>query len=486
MTRQLNPALAIVFAIGLYLLVTSAFFPINSLSVFDAKRIIQLGLFAAVLGFSVAWAPLRNATISQLSRLSLTGWVSIALFFLIGLVSSLRLTHPSYALVDVSMFFIMAILVAVVAGSRELAGKTFDRIAVLALVFVGLAVSVQEFTGFLVGWVQGTEFSYNQALIHFAHPRFYNQFQTWSIPIIAALPLIFPGKRYIKIGCIVLLGLQWFLVIAYAARGTTVSLLISMVFVAIWLGKQRNFWLKYQIAGVLTAIILYFGILSLNGHFASTSPKGEFYAHSVGRPMMHTSGRSMLWRLSIEDGLKHPILGTGPTRYACNSDIVLPAHPHSILFRIMGEWGLLAFAGLLIFVITIGFRFLKGLKLNNNTDKTESPLKSILAISLISGAIHACLSGLLIMPASQVTMILVLGWALSSLISPDKPQATSALATLTLLISFLIACTTLIFATTEIFKLPERTNYSSSYGPAVPKFWQDGRVCLYSYGEANQ
>ncbi len=37
----------------------------------------------------------------------------------------------------------------------------------------------------------------------------------------------------------------------------------------------------------------------------------------------------------------------------------------------------------------------------------------MLAISLMAGVIHACVSGLLIMPASQVAMILIAGWVLS-------------------------------------------------------------------------
>ncbi len=165
------------------------------------------------------------------------------------------------------------------------------------LALMGLAVVIQELMGFIANWMLGSEFSYTQALVHFAHPRFYNQLQTWSIPVLAALPLLFPGKRWIKLGCIVLLGLQWFLVIAYAARGTAVSLLIAMVFIAFWCPRQRKIWLKYQFAGILAGVIIYFGILQLNGLLIPQSESGEFYAHSAGRPMLHTTGRSCLWRL---------------------------------------------------------------------------------------------------------------------------------------------------------------------------------------------
>ncbi|MGB7453395.1 MAG: hypothetical protein WBM36_14810, partial [Lysobacterales bacterium] len=111
-------SLAVVVSLGLYLFITSAFFPLDFLSVFDAKRVLQLALFAAIMIFAISWAPLRTATISQLGRLSTFSRYALALFFFIGIVSSLRLDHPAYALIDVSMMFVMMILIAVTAASR--------------------------------------------------------------------------------------------------------------------------------------------------------------------------------------------------------------------------------------------------------------------------------------------------------------------------------------------------------------------------------
>jgi len=487
--KQLTrPALAVVISYGLYLLATSAFYPLDFLSVFDTKRLLQLILFAAVMVFTLSWTPLRAITIAQLRRLSPLSRASLAVFFLLGIASSLRLSHPAYALVDVSMLLVMVILIAVTAGSRELAGRHFDQWAVLLLAAVGFAVAIQEFMGFVVGWVLGSEFNYNQALVHFAHPRFYNQLQTWSIPVIAALPWIFPGKRWVRFGCIALLGLQWFLVMATAARGTVVSLLAAMAFIALWLPELRRFWMKYQLAGLLAGIVLYAGILLLNSWLIPPSQAGEFFARSVGRPLVNTSGRSTLWRLSVEDAIKHPLLGAGPTRYACDSDsnIILPAHPHSFPLRILGEWGIIALLLVLVVAITIALGFLKNLKYPGKTGQTDPPLQAILATSLIAGAIHSGLSGLLIMPASQVAMILTGGWTLS-LVGKSPQQTHRSVAANYLLVGvMLLAFAQLGFAIREIPRLPVRTNYSESYGPMMPRFWQDGRVCEYTYTEATR
>ena len=368
--KTTNLSLLVVVLIGLYLFATSAFFPLEFLSTFDAKRLLQLLLFVVLTIFAASWAPLRQSTIAQLERLSLFNGIILSVFFIIGIASSLRLDHPGYALVDVSMIFVMVILIAITAASREIAGVLFDRWAIVLLAAMGCAVAIQEFMGFIVGWVAGFEFNYNMAFIHFAHPRFYNQLQTWSIPVLAALPLLFPGKRWIKFTCITLLGLQWFLVIAVAARGTVISLFAAMVFVALWLPEQRRFWLKYQLMGLFTGIVIYSAVLLMNSILIPQSQSGNFYTHSAGRSMLHTSGRSTLWRLAVDDAINNPLLGAGPIRYACDSEKIIPAHPHSFPIRILGEWGLVALLLIFIIAVRIGIGFLKQLKNSQKVGQT--------------------------------------------------------------------------------------------------------------------
>lgn len=483
--------MAVVISLGAFLVATSAFYPLDSLSVFDAKRVLQLVLFVSVLIFACSWAPLRNATVTQLTRLSKSTVLILGLFFLIGILSSLRLDHPGYALIDVSMLFVMMLLIFVTAGSRELTGKIFDKIAVLSLIVLGFAVAFQELTGFISGWVLGIEFNYDLALVHFAHPRFYNQLQTWSMPLIAALPLFFPGKPGIKWMCITLLGLQWFLVISLSARGTFVSLLIAMTFIAFWLPRERKFWMKYQFMGILAGIFIYSGALFLNSFFIPQAQTGEFYAHSMGRSIAHTSGRSVLWRLSVEDAIDSPWLGAGPTQYACDGPGWLPAHPHSFPFRIVGEWGFIA-VGLLFYLATaIGIKFLIAFKRQNkgcHGDSTKNhlydcPLRALLATSVIAGSIHACLSGLLIMPASQVAMVMMIGWALGMTHNSGQIRTRSVVAGFLLVFGLLLNSAQLVFALKEIPQLPTRTGHTEGAGPLFPRFWWTGKTCDYLFAD---
>jgi O-antigen ligase len=491
-TAKSSPhALAIVVAIGLYLFSTSTLYPLDFLSVFDAKRILQLLLFFLVIVVALTCKPVREASVNQLAGIPKSITYLCALFFLIGILSSLRLDHPAYALLDVSMLFVILLLSLVTAASRDVAGLRFDKIAVTIIAFMGLAVSVQEFMGFLMGWVTGTEFSYELVLVHFANPRFYNHLQTLFIPLLVLLPYLYPQKRWIKQICLVMIGLQWFLIFSTGARGSFISLLAAMSFIALWLPAAIRHWLRPQLAGLLIGVLIY-GLVALVNDALISKP-GNFFEHSVGRSMMHTSGRTLLWQLSLDDVKDHPFLGSGPARFACdieNPPIPLPAHPHSFPIRIMGEWGGVAFLILMGLGLFIGIKYLVNLKLyfagttiETTPDKIyESVLLPTLAICIAAGVIHATVSGLLIMPASQTAIVLISGWALSA-------NRREYLKPHSRWLPGLILCSGLIIVTVQIWfagnELETRRQLSLGNDEIshrlTPRFWWTGKTCSNEY-----
>jgi len=479
--------IAIIGSLSLYLFITSTFFPLEYWNVFDTKRIIQVVLFAALAIFAGVHPRLRSSTTLQICRLSKPNRYALALLFIIGIASSMRLPHPGYSLVDVSMLFVMLFLIAVTAAGRDHSKRIFDQWAVLILAAMGFAVFFQQLMGIIAGWAIGNEFSYNQALIHFGHPRFYNQLQTWTIPVIAALPWVFPKRRWIRPLCVALLGLQWFLVFMTAARGSFVGLITAMTLIALWLPAQRRYWLKSQVLGIFTGVLIYLSLFYLN-EIIITKP-GGFYAHSIGRPMATTSGRRMLWRLSYEDAIKNPLLGAGPGRFACGSEMRLPAHPHGFLFGVLGEWGFIALILILGFTISIAMRLLKTLRQTQNQSQTDPPISAMLAISLIAGGIHACLSGLLIMPASQVAMVLIAGWTLSlcagtgststNAANPNAGTRTPYAGAIAIFAGIFLAVSQAVFTLDEATRINDRERVMESRDKMLPRYWQHGKICKF-------
>ena len=139
----------------------------------------------------------------------------------------------------------------------------------------------------------------------------------------------------------------------------------------------------------------------------------------------------------------------------------------------------------LLLAITIGIGFLKNIKWQNGASLTDPPLKTMLATCLIAGIIHACLSGVMIMPASQVAMVLIGGWSLALSENTLKLQQRAVAKFFGLFFTALLAASQFLFAISEIPYLPERTNYSANYVQMVPRFWQDGRVCEYNYNHSS-
>lgn len=464
--------------IGAFLIVTSSFYPFSFLSPLDAKRISQLLLFVICLSFALFYRPLRQQTAAQLGRIPTTNQVALVLLFVIGIASSLRLHNPGYALADVSILFVMLVMVAVIAASRDISKVFFDKCLVILLSIMGFAVFVQEFMGYIVGWVSGAEFSFNHALVHFGHPRFYNHLQTFSIPIIAALPLFFPTRKSIKSISIALLGLQWFIVISTGARGTTASLLIAMVFIGLWLPLERKYWLRSQIIGVVVGIAIYFGIIMLNSTFIPDTKSGAFLSYSAERTMLHTSGRTKFWIASINDAINNPLLGSGPSSFGCIHPH-FPAHPHSFPFRILGEWGVIAAFLLLILAFSTGLKYIRNLKLDTSANSSDTPMKAILAISLIAGIVHSCLSGVMTMPAGQTAMILMGGWALSLTgddhIQARKPGIFTSIIALGLVLSLALC----FFAVKTLSKSLNKADTDIQQGVMKPRFWQEDLACIH-------
>ena len=188
--------------LGAFLLLSSGFDLIPQLGVFNAKRILALTVLLTILLTALLSPTVRQSLAGQLGRIPRWAGLFLALAAGLGIISALRFPQPGYGLADVTMLAVLVISMLVVAACRAAVGRRFDRLAISLIALLGIVVALQEFTGLLAGWSMGTEFSYQQMLIRFAHPRFYNQIQSWTIPALAALPFILGGGPRLKIAAV--------------------------------------------------------------------------------------------------------------------------------------------------------------------------------------------------------------------------------------------------------------------------------------------
>jgi len=457
---------------------------------------------------TLAVPSLRFGFASQLSRVSKFPGLLIALLFVIGITSSVVNSESYrglvYSLVDVGVLGLLFVMALAVAACREKAGLDFDRIVISLIALLGLAVGLQEVAGFWAARSVGSSYNFDLALIYFSFPRMYNHLQTWTIPIVAALPFVFRANRLAILVCVITLGLHWYVLLATGARGSIVSLLAAFTTACLLSPVARKVIIKWHTPGLALGILLYAGFFTITemdtdrlSHDPGPAVASEqwainglpddiatmdqakpnsFFEKSVGRPMLHTTGRSRLWKQSIAYAKENPMLGIGPMNFTCKGPVGRLGSPHNLGFQILSEWGIPAAIVLAVLGISLLWYLFKSLKHNGSEESTVNVMRVMIFTAVLAALVHLSVSSLLIAPASQIAAALVAGWLLG--ISPRGRQQTESRFTLSVLLSAtLFSMMLLPFAYHEMAKMPFYTDRLPTIEQGRPRLWQLGKAC---------
>lgn len=472
--------LAVLFLIGAFLVGTTGFDLLPDLGVFNGKRILGVIVLLLIPLVVLVNRPLRAAFGQQQQIVPL--WVSIFLLlvFTIGIVSALRFERPEYGLVEMAVPALLIIAVLATAASRRLAGEDFDRLAILIIVATGVMVLVTEGMGMLVAWSQGLEFSFSRMLIRFTHPRFYNQLQTYSIPLIVTLPFIFSTRKFLRLAAVALLGCQWCLVLMSGGRGTFVSVLVAMTVTAFVFPSIRRSWLVLHVLGILLSVLLFVGVNEAQQ--SVHKQQGRFLKESIGRSFLDSTGRNDMWARSVAQAKASPFLGSGPARYSCDAPLTLPSHPHNFPMRVLSEMGWIAFILVIMVCGWLGWRLLLNSRRTLEGNDTQPVLTAMLFCSVLAGAIHAFVSGVLIMPASQIMTVLAAAWCLGRFKPAPRSNPGSQMPAIAVLgVCILLASVLTTFSVRELQQMEARTQIVRKTTYYMPRYWHFGRSCNYSY-----
>jgi O-antigen ligase len=476
--------LAVPVLFGTWLLVTALTDTVPGIGTYNSKRILELYLILLTLCFTAFSTHTRHLVAGNLG--AIPGWMVLLLVLWLGLgaSSALLTAHPAYPLIDVAMFFIMGMTAMAIAGTRQALGTGFDRVVLFFLALMGLGVFIQELIGLSVYLSTGQQFNTRESLMHFFHPRLYNQVQTWTIPLLALLPIVFGRTRFMSVLSVFLIGGQWYILFSTGARGSVISLVVAMLVIGLAFSRSRRFWLRLHLAALALGVLFY---VSAVGMIQARQPDtNEFVAQSVGRPLLHTTGRTDFWKHALDDARQNPWLGSGPLHFGCDASHALPGSPHNLPLQIAGGWGIPAFLVLMMLALGIFRGWYRAASISIQRLSYHSALASCLSISCLAASIHVWVSSLLIPPPSQVAAVLVVGWLLGILLSGKKQSPgnkTESLvgSVLVQAVALLIIAVILFFSHSELDELEYRTAYARDYGPTAPGFWVDGRFCEYSF-----
>ena len=488
---NLNPGTLLFLLVCAYIVLVPSIDLLPVIGRYDEKRLLE-----CVLLLLAALCPLISSNIQgQLIRLAtrIPVWNRRLLLILvaIGLISSFLATSPGRAILDVSVYVLLFIACLMIALQYHHLGEVFDRLVVNAL----LLTSAFSLTSFIAAYtaanIEPVPLLHWDLFGNFSHIRFFSQFQSWTLPLIV-LPLLLVNKPTgLRLWIPLLLaGGWWFLLLTSGTRGTLLGLIVAAIVTAVAFGRRALPWFKWQGCALLIGLSVYILVFLLPPLLASTDTSA-IQQGTLGRSLTHSSGRFHLWKDAGSMIAQHPILGIGPMHYACGVTNDIAAHPHNAVLQIAAEWGVPA-ALITIYIFVSGFiawikqgrtRLAPG---HGGASATaQIMLYPALLASLTTASIHALFSGVINMPLSQVSMILVIGWMLAIYFGPAPASATvpgkRASASLLWSLLFLGAvCGLLAGIVPDLMNFGELMNNDHMPLGAtqlMPRFWQQGLIC---------
>lgn len=467
----LNAAAWLVLGVFVTYLIISNRILLNSLSNiwFDAQR------FGQLLCWSLAFitATLTHAAL----RLKPTA-ILLALVMLARAATS---PLPGWAITEAAFYVGMVLASAWVCVARQSAQITFDRTALLSIVWFGLANCSIPLLIYYRVITEHIEVPLNAIFYGFSNHRFFTQVQLLTIPLLA-LPFMAqirsPAFRHMAMLAALLC---WALTFAAGTRAVYVALLGGAVVAWLWLGLTGRAWVttqaKLALAGWFLFIMLFHALPWLAGINIPTDNVRLSQIDSA----LDSSGRVAMWNEALRLIWEHPFLGIGPMQYAAIPNRVAGG-PHNIPLQFLLEWGI-PLGSAMLAIPLIGLWKLGNLV---QTGGELAPLRTCLFVTLLAATIDAFFEGIVSVPYSAVLLACIIGWAWGNFPEPlAEPRRTITRLTkitswITRSVSMLLGVYLAWFALYPIERIRQHNlDYLTiSKSALMPRMWAQGLINL--------
>jgi len=457
----------------------------SSLQWHDGQRLGQLLLLAALLclilrpahwhGMTDAWSCLQPWT--------RRAW-SVA--FLLGLGSSVTAALPRWALLEWGLQGLLLMVVFAVAAQRRTYGEKFDDGLLLLFFATAAAYGVSSATIYLTMLLAGPSFGQAFSVLElyhsFSNVRFFGYLQTMLLPFLL-LPAMWWGTTQVRRMLLWSVPLAWWmLVIGSGSRGTWVALLVGMIAVLLFAGRQGRSWMRWQLAALVGGGVCY-------GLFVLLLPQWlaqpAVYLHRTGE-IMSLSLREVLWTEALQFVWQQPWLGIGPMHYA-HVGARVAAHPHNAVLQWLAEWGVPAALLLTGLCAMAGLAFAGHVRRMVQAENViRVPVQVALLAALAGAAAQSMVDGILVMPVSQTLLVLLSGWAMGLYLEERQCTAQSGLVGRVAIAALTLAAAVAVVrgVAPELGHIAEREQaYLKAHPPEnpalpnlMPRFWTQGRI----------
>lgn len=339
--------------------------------------------------------------------------IASAVFFVLGICSAVLAFAPRFALFEVANFFLLYVLASAAASEIARNGQPSFSFAVRGLAFACAPYVLLFIVAYVGGRTLGIPLGRDDFTTNFSNFRFFNHTQTSTLPLLILLCCLTPKASKLRWLWLFVTTYWWMALFATAGRGTLLGIAAGCVAVALLARKRAWPYLRAVILTGMFGGLAYFLFLAVVPALIGAQGMSSLSVAVARTATDPTSGRWPLWHLALDLIAAHPWLGVGPMHFAhYNVTPNLAAHPHNWVLQIAAEWGVPALLCLLIAVAS-GVRGLlrAGARIGRD-DATNQAVFSALLVGAVAILIDGLVSGIFVMPQSQLAVALYLGCAI--------------------------------------------------------------------------
>jgi putative inorganic carbon (HCO3(-)) transporter len=336
----------------------------------------------------------------------------LAAFFLFGVLGSATAFAPHFAFFEVAVFFLLYLCARGVAD--EVARNPARTLSFItqAIAVAGALYTFKFFVAYFGGLYLGNALTLDDFTSGFSNIRFFNHAQTATLPLLTLSCCLASPKTKLRYVWLAVATYWWMALFATMGRGTLVGTFAGCSLAA-FLGKTAFPYLKQVAWTAALGLLAYCALLILVPALAGMEGMNAFSAAAERTAADPASGRMFLWHRAASLIAAHPLLGVGPMHFAHNaSDLQIGAHPHDWLLQIGSEWGLPALACLVsAIVLAMHALWRAGHRVAREDTANQTMFTAFLAGG-VAILVDGLVSGLFVMPQSQLAIALYLGCAM--------------------------------------------------------------------------
>jgi O-antigen ligase len=398
------------------------------------------------------------------------------LILLLGLASSFQAADTQWALAELSLLISCCCITSVCAAARSDRGPSIDRFLMWFVILLCSAKVAQFLASSVAAFVSMSPAINTDVLIEgFSNKRFYGQFQTFTLPILALPLLLQTTKKSAKAWVSALLACWWMIAICGGTRGTWLGMgcAAGIVFCC---GPYARRWFCWQLSAAVVGLGLFWCFFDVLPRYLGI----EIVNFAGDRLTTSLSARDIIWHQALEMIKERPLLGFGPMHFADIHNLVA-AHPHQAILQWACEWGVPS-------TLLVGWLAVRGLfttfKLIRRKAASSEPvdlLRICLFASLLGALAQSMVDGVFVMPYSQLWLAIVVGWLMGIHEWSVKPEPSGPILRWSWGATMILAVGFLVYVVIRDFPhLDEREQqYAHDFGGNLqPRFWRQGVIAI--------